>query len=75
MMPSVRNGAPRFVEERHGQGAGWLGSVYNPMRIDADASRPDYRVGEFALHAELTPLHIGGRRQLLRNLDQQRKSC
>jgi uncharacterized protein (DUF1501 family) len=71
MMPLVPNGAPRFVEESHGQGAGWLGSVYNPMRIDADASRTDYRVGEFVLHAELTPLRIGGRRQLLRNIDQQ----
>src|ERR1700683_2743104 len=34
MMPAVPNGSPRFVEQSHGQGAGWLGSVYNPMRID-----------------------------------------
>jgi len=71
MMPVVPNGAPRFVEESHGQGAGWLGPVYNPMRIDADASRPDYRVGELALHAETTALRLGGRQQLLNNLDQQ----
>src|SRR5262245_39042861 len=71
MMPVVPNGAPRFVEQSHGQGAGWLGPVYNPMRIDADASLPDYRVGEFALHAELTPLRTGGRQQLLRSLDHQ----
>jgi hypothetical protein len=71
MMPVVPNGAPRFVEQSHGQGAGWLGPVYNPMRIDADGSRPDYQVGEFALHAELTALRTGGRQQLLRNLEQE----
>ena len=71
MMPVVPNGAPRFVEQSHGQGAGWLGPMYNPMRIDADASRPDYRVGEFALSAELTPLRTGGRRRLLGSIDQQ----
>lgn len=71
MMPVVPNGAPRFVEQSHGQGAGWLGPMYNPMRIDADASRPDYRVADFALSAELTPLRTGGRQQLLRSLDQQ----
>lgn len=74
MMPVVPNGAPRFVEESHGQGAGLLGPVYNPMRIDADGSRPDYQVGEFALRAELTPLRSGGRRQLLHSLDEQRQT-
>lgn len=72
MMPVVPNGAPRFVEESHGQGAGWLGPVYNPMRIDADGSLPDYRVGELSLRAELSPLRNGGRRELLRSLDDQR---
>ena len=71
MMPVVPNGSPRFVEQSHGQGAGWLGPVYNPMRIDADASLPSYRVGEFALSADLTPLRAGGRQHLLRSLDQQ----
>ena len=71
MMPVVPNGSPRFVEQSHGQGAGWLGPVYNPMRIDADASLPNYRVGDFALSAEMTPLRTGGRQQLLRSLDQQ----
>jgi hypothetical protein len=71
MMPVVPNGAPRFVEQTHGQGAGWLGPVYNPMRIDADASLPDYRVGDFALRAELSPLRSDGRRGLLQSLDRQ----
>jgi uncharacterized protein (DUF1501 family) len=74
MMPVVPNGSPRFVEQSHGQGAGWLGPVYNPMRIDADASLPNYRVGEFALSAETTPLRVGGRQQLLRSIDQQVRS-
>jgi uncharacterized protein (DUF1501 family) len=71
MMPVVPNGSPRFVEQSHGQGAGWLGPVYNPMRIDADASLSDYRVGDFALSAELTPLRTSGRQELLRTVDQQ----
>jgi uncharacterized protein (DUF1501 family) len=71
MMPVVPNGAPRFVEESHGQGAGVLGPVFNPMRIDADGSKPDYRVGEFALRAELDPERVRGRQGLLRSLDTQ----
>jgi uncharacterized protein (DUF1501 family) len=73
MMPVVPNGAPRFVEQSHGQGAGWLGPIYNPMRIDADGSLPDYRVGELALHADLTALRTGGRQQLLAGLEQQQR--
>ena len=53
MMPRVPNGTPRFVEESHGQGAGWLGPVYEPMRIDDDASKPDYQVADFALQADV----------------------
>jgi hypothetical protein len=71
MMPVVPNGAPRFVEQTRGQAAGWLGPVYNPMRIDADGSLPNYRIGDFELHAELTALRAGGRRQLLRSIDHQ----
>jgi hypothetical protein len=71
MMPVVPNGAPRFVEESHGQGAGWLGPLFNPLRIDADASKPDYRVGEFDLRAELPTDRTGGRRDLLLSLDGQ----
>jgi hypothetical protein len=71
MMPKVPDGAPRFVEESHGQGAGWLGPLCEPMRIDADASKPDYRVADFDLHADV-PLERTERRQaLLRDLDRQ----
>ncbi len=68
MMPVVPGGAPRFVEESHGQGAGWLGPMYNPMRIDADGSRSDYRVGELALHPDLDAARLGARAAILRSL-------
>ena len=46
MMPVVpgRRAAVRRAEPR--PGGGLLGPVYDPMRIDADGSKPDYRVGE-----------------------------
>src|SRR5262245_43946873 len=69
MMPVVPDGAPRFVEESHGQGAGLLGPLYNPMRIDADASKADYRVGEFEPRAELDADRVRGRQELLRSFD------
>jgi hypothetical protein len=72
MMPVVPNGAPRFVESSHGQDAGWLGSLYHPLRIDADGSRPDYRVGEFTLRADVPPARGEDRQRLLRALDRQR---
>lgn len=65
MMPVVPDGAPRFVEQSHGQSAGWLGPLYNPLRIDADASSPQYRVGEFAPN----PDHTSARERLLHQLD------
>jgi hypothetical protein len=71
MMPVVPNGAPRFVESSHGQGAGWLGPIHAPMRIDADASKPDYRVGDFSLHAEVPLARTQRRKALLDNLDKQ----
>ncbi|MCI0459490.1 MAG: DUF1501 domain-containing protein [Gemmataceae bacterium] len=74
MMPRVPNGAPRFVEQSHGRGAGWLGPRYAPMRIDEDASLPTYRVGEFALHADVPAGRFDRRRELLRQVDQQRRA-
>jgi uncharacterized protein (DUF1501 family) len=72
MMPKVeKDPAPRFVEESHGQGAGWLGPLYEPLRIDADGTRPDYRVGEFDLQADVPAARTDRRRALLRDLDSQ----
>jgi uncharacterized protein (DUF1501 family) len=73
MMPKVPNGAPRFVEESHGQGAGWLGPLHQPLRIDADASLPNYRVGELSLRAEVPVARSKRRAELLGKLDLQRR--
>jgi hypothetical protein len=71
MMPVVPNGAPRFVEESHGQDAGWLGSIFNPMRIDADASKPDYRPADFSLQADVPQSRTERRKELLQSLEAQ----
>src|SRR5262249_7250623 len=73
MMPKVPNGAPRFVEQSHGQGAGWLGPVYDPLRIDEDASKPDYKVADFELRAEVPASRTERRKELLGKLDAQRR--
>lgn len=71
MMPVVPNGAPRFVESSHGQGAGWLGPTFDPMRIDADGSKPDYNVGDFSLQADVSETRSNQRRKLLESIDSQ----
>lgn len=73
MMPKVPNGAPRFVEQSHGQGAGWLGPVYDPLRIDDDASLPGYHVGDFSLRAEVPLSRTHRRKELLGKLELQRQ--
>lgn len=74
MMPEVKeNGAPRFVEESHGQGAGLLGPLYNPMRIDSDASQPDYSVADFVLRSDTPMSRLDDRTLLHRRLDTQVK--
>lgn len=73
MMPVVPNGAPRFVEQSHGQGAGWLGPLHNPMRIDSDASRPEYRVGDFSLVTDVPMTRANDRRTLVEAIDAQRR--
>ena len=73
MMPKVPNGAPRFVEQSHGQGAGWLGPVYDPLRIDENASEAGYKVGEFSLSAEVPLSRTRRRQELLGRLDAQRR--
>lgn len=74
MMPVVPNGAPRFVESSHGQGSGWLGPSFDPMRIDADGSQPGYKVAEFHLQAEVSQSRSDRRRGLLDSIDQQQRN-
>lgn len=71
MRPKLDNDVPRFVESSQGQFAGWLGGVYDPLTIDADPSRQDYRVGDFALRPELSVARLGERDSLRRALDHQ----
>ncbi len=73
MMPVVPDGAPRFVEESHGQDAGWLGPVHHPLRLNADPSKPGYQVADFSLHADVSAARADGRRRLLGDLDCQRR--
>ena len=58
MMPRVPDGAPRFVEQSHGRGAGFLGPQYAPLRIDEDASLPTYQVADFSLHLDVPPPRV-----------------
>src|SRR5437016_2599825 len=71
MRPKLENTVPRFVEESHGQFAGWLGAAHDPLTIDADPSRADYRVGDFQRLAELPLDRLANRRRLLSEIDSQ----
>ena len=70
MRPKLENDVPRFVEQSQGQFAGWLGAQYDPMTIDADPSRADYRVADLALQPELSVQRLQRRRELLRELNE-----
>jgi len=65
MRPKLENEVPRFVEQSHGQFAGWLGQTYDPLTIDADPSRAGYRVGDFELPPEISVGRFDERRRLL----------
>ncbi|REJ73309.1 MAG: DUF1501 domain-containing protein [Planctomycetota bacterium] len=69
MRPKLENDVPRFVEQSHGQFAGWLGETYNPLTIDADPSRPDFSVGDFELQPDVTTGRLNEREALLRALE------
>lgn len=69
MRPKLENDVPRFVEQSHGQTAGWLGQAFDPMAIDADPSRDDYRVGNFDLLGGLSVQRLDDRRHLLDTLE------
>lgn len=72
MMPVDPNSnAPRFVEESMGQSAGWLGPVYDPMRMTDNPAAKDFRFGFFKLHEALTPDRMIDRRRLLASMDRQ----
>ncbi|MBM3877689.1 MAG: DUF1501 domain-containing protein [Verrucomicrobia bacterium] len=74
MRPKLENDVPRFVEQSQGQFAGWLGPLHDPLTIDADPSRPDYRIGELTLHPELSVRRLQERRDLASHLDRRLES-
>lgn len=63
MMPVSTDGAPRFVEQSHGQGAGWLGPALNPYSIDQDLNQSG--AGDIRLSADVAPGRFEDRRKLL----------
>jgi hypothetical protein len=69
MRPKLPGDVPRFVEESRGQWAGWLGQPFDPLTIDADPSKADYRVGDFALPPEVPPRRLDARHLLLAAID------
>jgi hypothetical protein len=73
MRPTVPDGAPRFVESSHGQGAGWLGPTLNPFTIDDDPNRPDYHVGSIRLPDDVGSGRFADRQRLLQAVAAQAK--
>jgi uncharacterized protein (DUF1501 family) len=71
MRPKLENTVPRFVEESHGQFAGWLGQQFDPLTIDANPALPDYGVGDFVLQPELNIERLDRRERLLNELEGQ----
>ncbi len=71
MRPKLENDVPRFVEESQGQFAGWLGPAFDPLTIDHDPNRSDYRVGELVLPPELSASRLENRAQLMSELNRQ----
>jgi hypothetical protein len=71
MRPKLENDVPRFVEESHGQSAGWLGQAMDPLSIDANPAGNDYRVGNFNLPTEISVSRLDNRRALLADVNRQ----
>src|SRR5262245_59317534 len=69
MRPKVEGDVPRFVEESQGQFAGWLGAAHDPLTIDHDPNRADYRVAELTLQDGLTPERLDQRLTLRSRLN------
>ena len=69
MRPKVENTVPRFVEQSHGQFAGWLGPRWDPFTLDANPALPGYRVGEFELDQSVTVRRLSERRALQESLE------
>jgi uncharacterized protein (DUF1501 family) len=69
MRPKVEGDVPRFVEESQGQFAGWLGPTHDPLTIDHDPNRADYRVAELKLQEGLNQRRLDERLSLRSGLN------
>lgn len=69
MRPKVENTVPRFVEESHGQFAGWLGPTWDPLTIDSNPAMADYRVGDMVPLQGISDIRMTKRQNLLRGLE------
>ncbi|MCI0358150.1 MAG: DUF1501 domain-containing protein [Planctomycetaceae bacterium] len=67
--PKLENDVPRFVEESQGQWGGWMGPMHDPLIIDDDPSRADYRVADLALSEGLSKERLDERRYLLAQVE------
>src|SRR5439155_8521969 len=57
----------------HGQAPGFLGSKHSPLVIDQDLLPADVRIGAVSSDPELSLDRLAGRRDLLKELDDQRR--
>ncbi|MDA0587320.1 MAG: DUF1501 domain-containing protein [Planctomycetota bacterium] len=71
MRPKLENTVPRFVEESHGQFAGWLGPTWDPLTIDGNPALPDYRVGDFLPQPGLNDERLFRRQSLLSSMERR----
>jgi hypothetical protein len=68
MRPKVPGDCPRFVEQTHGQFAGWLGRDFDPLTIDDNPNTAEYHVGDFDLLPEISVRRLQERHGLLNDL-------
>lgn len=64
MRPIVPGDVPRFVEQSHGQFAGWLGPAHNPLTIDEDPNNDDYQIGDLTLQEGVSDRRLSQRADL-----------
>ncbi len=54
-----------------GQDAGWLGDAADPWLLTCDPNKPDFRVGDISLQADITQDRFVGRRGLLEQVNRK----
>lgn len=57
-----------------GQHGGWLGTKYDPLLLTGDPNAADWKAPSLQLLDGISPARLANRREMLRELDQQRKT-